>query len=48
MIVMWHGLIEIFLFGWALCDGNNGTPNLTDRFVIGHLPLIMEVLLKQM
>lgn len=21
--------------GWALCDGNNGTPDLTDRFVIG-------------
>lgn len=20
--------------GWALCNGNNGTPNLTDRFVI--------------
>lgn len=21
--------------GWVLCDGNNGTPDLTDRFVIG-------------
>lgn len=21
--------------GWALCDGNNGTPNLVDRFIIG-------------
>ena len=23
------------LEGWALCNGNNGTPNLTDRFVMG-------------
>ena len=21
--------------GWALCDGNSGTPNLIDRFNIG-------------
>lgn len=21
--------------GWVLCDGNNGTPNLTDFFIIG-------------
>ncbi|MDE9481492.1 tail fiber protein [Xenorhabdus bovienii] len=21
--------------GWALCDGNNGTPNLIDRFILG-------------
>ena len=21
--------------GWALCDGNNGTPNLVDRFIVG-------------
>lgn len=21
--------------GWALCDGNNGTPDLRDRFIIG-------------
>lgn len=21
--------------GWALCDGNNGTPNLKDRFILG-------------
>lgn len=20
---------------WAICDGNNGTPNLTDRFIVG-------------
>lgn len=23
------------LEGWALCNGNNGTPNLSDRFVMG-------------
>jgi hypothetical protein len=23
------------LLGWALCDGNNGTPDLKDKFVIG-------------
>ncbi|MCO5280647.1 MAG: hypothetical protein M9931_06270 [Chitinophagales bacterium] len=23
------------LLGWALCNGNNGTPNLNDRFVMG-------------
>jgi microcystin-dependent protein len=23
------------LTGWALCNGNNGTPNLTDKFVMG-------------
>jgi microcystin-dependent protein len=22
--------------GWAICDGNNGTPDLRDRFVIGR------------
>ncbi|MCS7188343.1 MAG: hypothetical protein RMJ66_01765 [Bacteroidia bacterium] len=22
------------LEGWALCNGNNGTPNLTDRFIL--------------
>lgn len=23
------------LLGWALCNGNNGTPNLNERFVMG-------------
>lgn len=23
------------LLGWALCNGNNGTPNLSDKFVMG-------------
>jgi hypothetical protein len=23
--------------GWAICDGTNGTPNLTERFIRGSL-----------
>ena len=34
-IIMWSGSIASIPTGWALCNGNNGTPNLTDRFVIG-------------
>lgn len=25
--------------GWALCDGTRGTPNLTDKFILGSAPL---------
>lgn len=32
-IIMWSG--AIVPEGWALCDGNNGTPNLIDRFIMG-------------
>lgn len=32
-IVMWSG--SDVPSGWALCDGQNGTPDLRDRFVIG-------------
>lgn len=35
LIVMWGGLVANIPSGWVLCDGNNGTPNLTDRFVKG-------------
>jgi hypothetical protein len=34
-IIMWSGSIASIPAGWFLCDGTNGTPNLTDRFVIG-------------
>lgn len=34
-IIMWSGSIVSIPAGWYLCDGNNGTPNLTDRFVVG-------------
>ena len=34
-ILMWSGSIASIPTGWALCNGSNSTPNLTDRFVIG-------------
>ncbi|MGJ0637293.1 tail fiber protein [Xenorhabdus bovienii] len=33
MIVMFSG--STVPQGWALCDGNNGAPNLIDRFILG-------------
>ena len=33
-IIMWSGTIAGIPSGWALCDGNNGTPNLTNKFVV--------------
>jgi microcystin-dependent protein len=35
MIILWSGLTSTIPTGWALCNGTDGTPNLTDRFVIG-------------
>lgn len=34
-ITMWSGSIASIPSGWVLCDGNNGTPNLQDKFVVG-------------
>ena len=34
-IIMWSGAIPDIPVGWTLCDGTNGTPDLTDRFVTG-------------
>lgn len=34
-IIIWSGAIDKIPSGWVLCDGANGTPNLTDRFVLG-------------
>lgn len=34
-VIMWSGAIVDIPAGWALCDGNNGTPNLRDRFIVG-------------
>ncbi|MCK5590608.1 MAG: hypothetical protein KAI72_01510 [Candidatus Pacebacteria bacterium] len=34
MILLWSGAITAIPTGWVICDGNNSTPNLTDRFVI--------------
>lgn len=35
VITMWSGSIASIPSGWVICDGLNGTPNLTDRFVVG-------------
>ena len=34
-IIMWSGSVANIPSGWKLCDGNNGTPNLSGRFIIG-------------
>ena len=34
-IIMWSGTIASIPSGWALCNGTNGTPNLTDKFIVG-------------
>ena len=38
VIVMWGGNVNQIPSGWNLCDGTNGTPNLTDRFIKGGSP----------
>lgn len=35
IIVAWHDLEATVPPGWAVCDGNNGTPNLKDKFIPG-------------
>lgn len=34
-IIMWSGSTGSIPSGWLLCDGNNSTPDLRDRFIIG-------------
>lgn len=34
-IIMWYGAVVDVPAGWAVCNGLNGTPNLTDKFVMG-------------
>ena len=34
-IIMWSGSQTSIPTGWVLCDGNNATPDLRDRFVLG-------------
>lgn len=34
-IIMWSGAVNAVPAGWALCNGQNGTPDLRDRFVVG-------------
>lgn len=35
-IMMWNGTNSNIPSGFVLCDGNNGTPDLTDRFILGR------------
>jgi len=35
IILMWSGAVNAIPVGWALCDGQNGTPDLHGRFVVG-------------
>ena len=35
MILLWSGAIGSIPSGYYLCDGNNGTPDLRDRFIVG-------------
>jgi microcystin-dependent protein len=34
VIVMWSGAIDAVPEGWQVCDGQNGTPDLRDRFIV--------------
>ncbi len=36
IITMWSGSADSIPAGWAICDGNNGTPDLRGRFVVGY------------
>ena len=35
VILMWSGSVASIPSGWVLCDGNNGTPDLRSRFIVG-------------
>ena len=35
IVIMWSGAIVDIPEGWFLCDGQNGTPDLRNRFVVG-------------
>lgn len=35
VIAMWSGSTDAVPSGWALCNGENDTPDLQDRFVLG-------------
>lgn len=35
VIVMWSGSSDNIPEGWFLCNGDNGTPDLRDRFIVG-------------
>ena len=35
VIVAWSGTIADIPLGWVLCDGQNGTPDLRNKFIVG-------------
>ena len=35
IIAIWSGAVVDIPFGWKLCDGSSGTPDLRDRFIVG-------------
>jgi hypothetical protein len=35
VIAIWSGAIVNIPIGWVICDGNNSTPDLRNRFVVG-------------
>ncbi len=35
MIITWYGSLASIPSGWVLCDGDNGTPNLHQKFILG-------------
>ena len=35
IIAMWSGASNAIPTGWVLCDGNNNTPDLRNRFIVG-------------
>jgi hypothetical protein len=42
-IIMWSGAIDDIPVGWALCDGSNGTPDLSDGSPHDALVYIMKL-----
>ncbi len=34
-IILWFGAIVNIPSGYVLCDGNDGTPNLQNKFIVG-------------
>jgi len=34
-IAWWYGALNNIPVGWALCNGENGTPDLRDKFIFG-------------
>ena len=35
-IIMWAGGVTSIPVGWALCDGTNGIPDLSGKFILGY------------